>query len=201
MKVQQQALIRSIPAAVLTSLCLILLVSAAVYAVPDGFDLVSENEYLELYFNSQTTEIAVYDKLNDKTWFSNPQDRAKARAAVRDRLSSQVVIFHGAGSGTEKNSYKYSVQYEQYEYSYIENGVRVEYQIVEEWRNEHYLPVLVSQARMHDFILARIDDQRAISDILDAYHLIKLAPLGDQERSLFPASTWSWHLGSYSGSN
>ncbi|HHX01535.1 MAG TPA: hypothetical protein GX739_02565, partial [Firmicutes bacterium] len=83
MKVQQQALIRSIPAAVLTSLCLILLVSAAVYAVPDGFDLVSENEYLELYFNSQTTEIAVYDKLNDKTWFSNPQDRAKARAAVR----------------------------------------------------------------------------------------------------------------------
>lgn len=182
MKVKQPAMIRSIPATVLISLCFILLGSAAVNASLDGFELVSENEYLELYFNSQTTEIAVYDKLNDKTWFSNPQDRAKARAAVRDRLSSQVVIFHGAGSGTEKNSYKYSVQYEQYEYSYIENGVRVEYQIVEEWRNEHYLPVLVSQARMHDFILARIDDQRAISDILDAYHLIKLVSLGDQER-------------------
>ncbi|MFB5065709.1 MAG: DUF5696 domain-containing protein [Candidatus Wallacebacter cryptica] len=169
-------------AAVLISLCLILLGSAAVHASLDGFELVSENEYLELYFNSQTTEIAVYDKVNAKIWFSNPQDRAKARAGVRDRLNSQVVIFHGAGTGTEKNSYKFSVQYEQYSYSYLEHGVRVEYQIVEEWRNEHYLPVLVSQARMHDFILARIDDQRTISEILDAYNLIKLVPLGDQER-------------------
>jgi hypothetical protein len=169
-------------AAVLISLCLILLGSAAVHASLDGFELVSENEYLELYFNSQTTEIAVYDKVNAKIWFSNPQDRAKARAGVRDRLNSQVVIFHGAGTGTEKNSYKFSVLYEQYSYSYLEHGVRVEYQIVEEWRNEHYLPVLVSQARMHDFILARIDDQRTISEILDAYNLIKLVPLGDQER-------------------
>lgn len=196
MKVQQPA-IRLTPAAVIISLCFILLVSAAVDARLDGFDLVSENEYLELYFNSQTTEIAVYDKVNDKTWFSNPQDRAKARAAVRDRLSSQVVIFHGAGSGTEKNSYKYSVQYEQYEYSYIENGVRVEYQIVEEWRNEHYLPVLTSQERMHDFILARIEDQQAVSEILDAYHLIKLVPLGDQEREPIPGINVELAFGDY----
>ena len=101
MKVKQPAMIRSIPAAVLISLCFILLGSAAVPAWM--VELVSENEYLELYFNSQTTS-AVYDDSMTKPGFPTLQDRAKARAAVRDRLSSQVVIFHGAGSGTERTA-------------------------------------------------------------------------------------------------
>ena len=166
----------------LVVLCLVLLFSVSVSASLSGFETVEENDYLTLYFNKDTTEIAVKDKINDKMWFSNPQDRDTVRAAVRNRLNSQVVIYHGAGSGTEKDSYKYSIQYDQFDYSLIDQGVRVNYQIVEEWRVEHYVPVMLSYERMHNYFLANLEDKRHIRDIIDSYDLIQLVPLGDQER-------------------
>lgn len=178
-------------------LCIVVLLSATVSASLNGFELVAQNDYLALYFNPKTTEIAVHDLVNDKMWYSNPQDRNTARAAVRDRLSSQIVIYHGAGSGTEKDSYKYSVQYNQYDYRYIEKGVRVEYTIVEEWRNEYYLPVMISHERMHDFILARIDNLKDRDYILDAYNLVKLVPLGDREQEKISGLNMQAVFGNY----
>ena len=62
---------------ILLSLSFILLLAAgfAVSAQADSFQLVAGNEYLNLYIDSATTEVAVEDKATGTFWYSNPQDQ------------------------------------------------------------------------------------------------------------------------------
>lgn len=118
----------------------VFIASLPVSAQPAGFEPAASNEYLTLYINTATTEIAVEDRATGKLWFSNPQDRAAtAKGTVLQRLSSQLTIVYNPNA-VVKDNFRYSVAYEQYEITGVENGVRVDYTIVEEWKNEHYLP-------------------------------------------------------------
>ncbi|MDI9418613.1 MAG: DUF5696 domain-containing protein [Bacillota bacterium] len=160
----------------------VFLASLPVSAQPAGFEPAASNEYLTLYIDTVTTEIAVEDRTTGKLWFSNPQDRAAtAKGTVLQRLSSQLTIVYNPNA-VVKDNFRYSVAYEQYEITGIENGVRVDYTIVEEWKNEHYLPKMISAARMEELILSAIEKPGDKQRVVDAYYLIKLAPLGDRQR-------------------
>ena len=138
-----------------------------------------------LFINPATTEIAVEDLVSGNIWYSNPQNRHSERGLALQKTSSQFSIFHDPHN-VEKNNYRYSTAYDQFAIKLIPNGVRVEYQIVEEWRPEHYVPVMISQDRMEQMILANIEEESARGEVLGAYDLIMLKPADGQVRSSIP---------------
>ena len=57
---------------VLITITLILLVNVTAVAVGlSWFDMAAENEYLELYINDRTTEMAVKEKASGTVWHSS----------------------------------------------------------------------------------------------------------------------------------
>ena len=57
-----------------------------------GFELVADNGTLELYLNTDNTEIAVVEKRSGRVWFSNPQDLASAERIAALLAESGVVV-------------------------------------------------------------------------------------------------------------
>ena len=106
-------------------------------AVP-GFELVAQNERMALYLKESTAEVAVYDKQNGTTVYSNPQDADHdpvAKATNLENLKSQFILSYldgNAKEGTAWSSYGKSVANGQVSYETIENGVRVIYSLTNE---------------------------------------------------------------------
>lgn len=169
----------------LMALGVILAGTCQVFAQLDNFQLAAANEYLNLYINPETAEAAVEDRASGKMWFTNPQDRAAtSRGTVLQRLSSQfTIVYHNENIiEVAKDNYRYCITYEQFEITPIEQGVRFDYTIVEEWKPEHYLPQMISQERMDELILGKIASAKDQQTVLGVYNLIMLAPVGDGER-------------------
>ena len=57
----------------------------------NGMVLAAENEFLKLYTNGKTTEIAVYDKRTDEITYSNPVDRADDPIASGRNMNNWTV--------------------------------------------------------------------------------------------------------------
>ena len=177
-------------------LSLLLAGSLTVSAELEGFDVIAENEYLTLYLNPQTTELAVEDKAGDVKWFTNPQDRHRDRGRVLERLSSQVTITQDPNR-VQKNNFRYSINYNQFEITPLDQGVRLDYAIVEEWRPEHYVPHMIEASRLYNLIIDNVERERDRKDVLDQYDLIKLAPLGDAPRVSLPGINKDRLFGDY----
>lgn len=136
-------------------LVLVLSLTAAVgIAAADdlaGYEFVAANEYLSLYFNSETAEVAVHDLRTDLIWYSNPPNRASfektARGAAKDALGAQLrITYYEPGDVMRTmDSYNDSVAYGQFEAEPIANGIRVEYVFGKEWDDKYYLPLIVEQ--------------------------------------------------------
>lgn len=147
-----------------------------------SMDVVAENEFLCLHLDPQTTEIAVYDKEADAVWWSNPVDRTAKEKILRgkaaNRLSSQFTIsgFTPEDHSFSMDNYSDSVQHGQYEVTPIPLGVRIDYTLGLEYRNEDRLPQMIGKQRFEDLILDKVseDDRKTL---LDAYDLISLEPV------------------------
>ncbi len=166
------------------------------YAQLDNFELVAANEYLELYIDPLTTEVAINDLRTDKIWFTNPQDRDSTRGFVLNRLSSQFTLIHDPDE-IQKDNHRFSIEYDQFEINLIENGVRIDYTVVEEWRAEHYAPRMISKERMETEVLAGLENEADHATVLDVYNLIMLVPLGDKEHEPIPGVDQKRLFGDY----
>lgn len=74
-----------------------------------------DNEYLTLYLNQTTTEVAVKDKKSGAIWYSNPQDREQDAVATgynKSKLNVQVELTYYDSKGNLMNydNYTHSVQ-------------------------------------------------------------------------------------------
>lgn len=100
----------------------------------DGMVLVCENEYLKLYADTEMAQVAVYDKRNGETIYSNPVNAEEDTIANKVNLNflkSQFILYYynkEVTSGT-MNSYADSVYKKQVKAESIENGIRFVYQI------------------------------------------------------------------------
>ena len=68
--------------------------------------LVAEDQGLALYYNEETTEIAVSDGASGEIWYSNPKERTQdglASAYEKEVLSSQLNISFRDAIGTLEN--------------------------------------------------------------------------------------------------
>lgn len=137
--------------------------------VPSNYDLVAENQYLELYIDPSTTEVAVVDRLGCEVWFSNP---------IGSKTRANLTIGYYTPSDTLQymNSYAHSVEYGQFEITPIENGVRIDYRLGKEWEEAELIPVMISQQRFEDTILPNIASGSDRNTLMGRYQLISLVP-------------------------
>lgn len=102
-----------------------------------GFDLVSTSANLELYTDTKTANIAVYDKRNGETYYANPlnaDEDTVANAANKNLLKSQFILYYFSGDNNDGKtgswtSYKDCVAKHNYTVESINNGVRYIYTI------------------------------------------------------------------------
>ena len=142
----------------------------------DDMEIMAENQYLILYFNEETAEIAVKDKVTRNYWFSNPFTEREMRS---DRLRDQFVINYDPRDQS-KGSYGYSVEYNQFEIKRRDGGVKIDYDIVEEWRTDDYLPRIISEQALENEILTYLDeDDREF--VLESYAMVELIKVPEAE--------------------
>ena len=168
---------------ILICLCLLLIApfSRQAAAAPqlDNMEPVAENEYLVLYMNPETTEIAVYNKASRDVWYSNPPDwetqETTARGAAKEQLGSQVILTYDRSDrrNREMNNYSASITEGLFEIIPIENGVRIEYSLGRAWSDDDYLPLMIEQGRFEELILNQVPSREA-REFSQRYNLVYL---------------------------
>lgn len=153
-----------------------------------GMTMLCENEYLELYLDETTAEVAARDKASDAVWRTSPlndkKNAAKAQVSIR---------FFAPGSvESTMDSYNDSVALGQFQIEQIENGIRVDYTIGRQYDENILMPGLISAHRVEE-ILARIDNdsvRKNLGQLIDTYYVaMTLVPLGsDEEKTTYSES-------------
>lgn len=136
-------------------------------STPDvpGMTFVGENEFLSLFINKGTTEVAVVDRKTNKIWYTNPKDRDSDVLATpfeKDTLGSQFYFTFADTNRTTRMFYnnQQSIKRDQFEIVDIPNGIRIEYLVGELDRGLETFPKMLSPERF-DELLTNND---AISD-------------------------------------
>ena len=177
---------RTVLIAIAILLCICLRMSYAAYAAdPKGYEVVAENDRLELLLNESTTEVAVRDNLTGEIWYSNPP------SAKQEKYQLNIVYYDPEDKRKRYDNYKDSIQHGQFEIRPIENGVAITYTLGLEWKEDDFIPLCVSQERFQSMILDRLDPSDQ-SFILKQYDLVQLSRLPEPDTSgtLGPEKLW-----------
>lgn len=157
----------------------------------DGMVLASENEYLKLYVDPETGYVAIYDKRNGQTTYSNPLDAdedAVANETNKNYLKSQIILdyFNTARKEVTIDSYGYCTSRDQLELESIENGVRFLYTMGDLTATTGIVPIYISRETLDSVIAALPADEAKYvstkfieSDVADDYlELLESAQTG-----------------------
>lgn len=134
----------------------------------EGMELVAENDNLKLYTDTETANIAIYDKRNGQTVYSNPvnvEEDSMANATNRNYLKSQFILNYynkDVKAGTY-DSYSMCVERGQLSVEGIENGVRYLYQVGDFSTNKTgNLPIYITQEKL-DSIASQLGEKETTS--------------------------------------
>ncbi|WP_339303329.1 DUF5696 domain-containing protein [Paenibacillus sp. FSL R5-0519] len=127
-----------------------------------GMQLVAEDQGLALYYNEETTEIAVRDGKSGEVWYSNPKERAEdglASAYEKEVLSSQLNVSFRDSMGTLENfpNFSSSISNKQFTVDQIDQGIRVNYTLGDTSLGIDALPKLISKQRLEEKVLSKLD--------------------------------------------
>ncbi|WP_219835410.1 DUF5696 domain-containing protein [Paenibacillus sp. R14(2021)] len=148
-----------------------------------AMEKAAENDTLQLYVNRATAEIAVKDKRDGYSWFSNPPGREadpKASPLYKSELSSQVLVtyYNDKGQVNTFNSYDDSVAKKQFDISAKDNGLKVVYHIGNIAKGYANIPKAISKERFQTQILDRIQDKDTREDVAFKFSL-------DEEKQIY----------------
>ncbi|MFW6270587.1 MAG: DUF5696 domain-containing protein, partial [Bacillota bacterium] len=146
--------------------------------IREDMEFIVENNYLKLYINRETTEIGVMDKTSGDIWYSNPEGDNR-----QDLHKSQFEITYlDEDEEKNKNNYTHSIDHDKFEIKEIDKGVRINYQLVDKWRDEDFIPFLMGEQMMEEDLFPEITEEEK-NDILENYHHIELVET-DEENEL-----------------
>lgn len=122
----------------------------------DGMKQVAANSELELYIDEKSTAIAVRAKNSGDVWFSNPPKAAEDSVASsyhKNLLRSQFSIqyYNDSAQSSEMDNYNDSIAEGQFEITYTENGVSIQYELGE-LADKFILPQVISEERFLQYI-------------------------------------------------
>src|SRR5690606_13268120 len=102
--------------------------SAASTQVPEGYQLVAENDVLEMYLNPETTQFVILDRRNGKLWYTNPPElRNIASALWQTHARSQLFFGYTDDKRRQIRETDPITEGARVTYEPIENGVRIIY--------------------------------------------------------------------------
>lgn len=156
---------------------------AAPEELEKGFVEIQANEQYKLFFNETTTEIAVEDINNGKTWYSNPQNIADdpvANEVNKSELGSQVIIryFNPTNKLAVMNSNTDAVSNNQYKFDYTEDGVKVTYSMGIQpkiW----IIPAAVEQSCFETEFLDQIENEKDRKYVDGKFSLLDIDKMTD----------------------
>ncbi|MCR5215116.1 MAG: hypothetical protein K6E10_11935 [Eubacterium sp.] len=131
----------------------------------EGMKLAAENDNLKLYIDTATGYLAVYDKRNGVTTYSNPvglEEDALANETNKSYMRSQLVVDYYNAQRLESSfdSYNYGVALEQFEVESIPNGVRIVYSLGDKTASTGIVPVTISKEAL-DKVIGALDEKGA----------------------------------------
>lgn len=131
-----------------------------------GMQLAADESELSLYFNPETTEIAVKDKRQGQIWYSNPAGRGQdtlASGFEKELLSSQLNVLFRDSIGTLESytNFAQSISSKQFTAESIKNGLRIVYTIGDTSIGIDALPKFISKTRMEEKVQANLDASSA----------------------------------------
>lgn len=128
--------------------------------------LAAENEYLKLYTNTETTEVAVYDKRNGTIVYSNPLNADNdpvANSTNKNYLKSQFIVnyFNKNRAAGIYDSYSMSVARGQVKAEKIENGIRYIYDVGDHsTTSTGIVPIFFTPEKMEE-VMSKLSDEDA----------------------------------------
>ncbi|MCQ2506290.1 MAG: DUF5696 domain-containing protein [Lachnospiraceae bacterium] len=130
----------------------------------EGMILVAENDYLKLYMNKKTANVAVYDKRSKVTTYANPLDGANDSGATKANkafLQSQMIVdyYNTSNYVASFNSFDAAVSNDQVKYEALENGFRAIYTFGDFSSKTGIVPDYLSEERYNEIIKAIYDTQ------------------------------------------
>ncbi|MCA0754978.1 hypothetical protein KP806_07935 [Paenibacillus sp. N4] len=131
-----------------------------------GMKLVADNPKLSLYYDPDTTEVAVLDKQSGKAWRSNPSSRGEdaiASGYEKESLSSQLTVLFRDALGTLDTftNFGRSISDKQFAAEKIENGIRITYTLGDLSLGIDALPKLIGKSRLEEKVLSKLDQPTA----------------------------------------
>ena len=140
------------------------------------YTLAQENEYLRLYVQEDTAEIAVEDIATGSLWFSSPQDlrmeqikRGNARDGMRSLIS--LNYFTPRREGRSLNSYVDSVLNEEFSVSISQEEVRFDFVLGKQWADEAHYPIFIAKDKF-EALLEKVEDSFDRKLLEEAYSLV-----------------------------
>lgn len=124
-----------------------------------GMVLAAENDTFKLYTNTETAEVALYDKRSKETYYSNPVDRASNRGMDLDAQFS-LTYYDSSRSTGQMDSYSMSVEKDQFFCESITDGIRYTYTLGDLESETGIVPMVISTERLESF-LAKVSEADA----------------------------------------
>lgn len=130
----------------------------------EGMVLAAESEYLKLYTNVETAEIAIYDKRNGMITYSNPIDLEEdpiANGTNKNYLRSQFILdyYNSARAPGTFDSYSASVDLGQVTVCALENGIRYTYKVGTVSNATGIVPKYIRPGVLNDVLRELPDDE------------------------------------------
>lgn len=121
-----------------------------------GYALVSENNFLKLYLNSNTTQFAVIDKRNDHVWYSSVfTSDTSATLTTRNLQKSTIALRYLETDNTTKsiNNYELSILPKTFEIIQNDDGFKIIYTLSDSLPKGFWFPTEISADRFEEKII------------------------------------------------
>ena len=135
---------------------LLLLVCLTAFAQAE-MNLAAENEYLALYVDEATLEMKIVDKVSGNEFSTKIMNGSQGNKTTKNNEKSDVrayyIVNEFVGTTNSMDSYSMSVSYNNFDLSYIENGVEIAYEIGDMTISVEDLPKMIPVDKYYEKLL------------------------------------------------
>lgn len=135
---------------------LVLMIALCCFAQAE-MNLAAENEYLALYVDEATLEMKVVDKVSGNEFSTKIMNGSQGNKTTKNNEKSDVrayyIVNEFVGTTNSMDSYSMSVSYNNFDFSYIENGIEVSYEIGDMTISVEDLPKMIPVDKYYEKLL------------------------------------------------
>ena len=143
---------------------------------PEGMKLAVENDRLAMFFNDTSSEMAVLDKESQEWWYSNPvgaeKDSTGSASVIAKQKSILQIEYYNSDDATGiLNSYTDCILNETFEYEFIQNGIRMNFEIGKQKVTREMLPAVVEKEKFEEKVLEKLSGDE--KELVEEYYVLQ----------------------------